>query len=237
MWIFIIIFFASLVGLWNGFDTMRVAYFSKDQATFSIKDVEDRGIGGNRFTKVEKAIWDGSYVYEVSKKEVHKNLRGGGETVDPDAKVPKVIIPLLSQENFQSQSEGARTKLSVLAKYEMPSSFTYKDLENWRPENTAGAGEEFSVSGVTLVGLNSIDKESKNLISTLEYEISPEVVFLNAGSVPGSFQRGLVIFAVSGIAFLASLLYFLLLLRGIGAKLQMKSDVNTEEITTLNLKN
>lgn len=236
MWIFIIIILASLVGLWNGFDTMRVAYFSSDQATFSIKEVEENGIGGNRFIKVEKAGWDGSYVYEVDKKDVYKSFRDGKETVSPDAKVPRIIIPLLSEENFLSQSDGTVSKLSVLAKYEMPSSFTYKDLENWRPENTTGPGEEFSVSGVTLVGLDSIDKDSKNLISTLKYEISPDVIFLNAGSVPKSFQRGLTIFSISGVAFLVSLLYFWLLLLRISNRLKMKSDTDTGELNTLNLR-
>jgi hypothetical protein len=208
---FLIVFFISLIGLVISFDKIRVSLFHSDLATFDIKEVEANGVGNKRYLQINKGVWDGSLVYEA---ETYRN----GE-IDSFSKVKSVIIPLMSRTEFDSQTENGVSKIRVLVKFNMPDGTTVSNLEGvnplisgniadpkkvWKPEQTKEIGEEFSVNGLTLVGINSLDSKSRKLLTSLEHEISPDVIFIEAGSKPGSLTYGLIILGISLVGFIGS---------------------------------
>lgn len=247
MWWLLMIFLASIGGMWHSFDSIRIALFSGNLSNFTINEVEQNGIGDERFVQIDKVVWDGSMVYEA------KPLPNG--EIGQLSEVKTVILPLMSIQEFGLRSQNFKSKIKVLVKYEMPNHTILADLKgenpleklvtdkskisllkrkNWMPEKTTEFGEEFSVSGLTQVGLNSIDKESKNLIASLNHEISPDLVFIDVGSKPSSLTYGLLIFSISLIGFATSSFFGFAFVRNIFNYLKNGSDTkNDDELISL----
>ncbi|HRH47084.1 MAG TPA: hypothetical protein PKY82_35890, partial [Pyrinomonadaceae bacterium] len=100
-------------------------------------------------------------------------------------------------DELNSQLENKNSKVKVLVKYYLPNETKLENLDTWLPDDKVKATDEFSVSGVTLVGFDSIDSESQRLISSLKHEISNDVIFLRAGDKPNPLTFGFIILGIS----------------------------------------
>jgi hypothetical protein len=175
-----------------GFDGLRGNHNLKKM---SLEEVEKYGVGNSRYLEVSNCYALGSFVHEYDKKR-------------PD-NVENVIFPIVSKKTFHkylesealqmedaSESDTARrnivdlqTTLIVKRSKAKFSSGCAKgdgtcldDLLDFDSEQFMKSG--FSIKGVTLVGLDDVDSETKSLIQRLDYKMGTNVLLLEEDAEP-----------------------------------------------------
>ncbi|MFC7047785.1 TerB family tellurite resistance protein [Emcibacter nanhaiensis] len=198
---YLILIVLACMGVWYGGDGLWVSLTSNKLTTFNVETVEEHGIGNNRYIKITDGTWGSGIVYQYDQ--------------DTGA-VDYVIFALESPETYQAIAEGRPAEVHVLVKKDAHTNVSR--LEQWMIEN--GADEEkVEVQGVTLVGFDSIDDSSRNLIESMDMKISDDVVFLEEGKKPESMTKNLLIFIPSAL-FLLFVIYSF-----------FRKEDETEEIT------
>lgn len=232
MWIIyrviLAVFVFSLMGLWYGFDKVRVSAFSSQLATFSTSQVIDSGIGDARYVQINDGVWEGTMVYSARK--------GKSESqISSSAPIESIIIPLFDLKQFAEIENFKNPKVAVLVKYQPPSGTVLKDLDNWFPENSKEYGDNLSVSGVTLVGFDSLDSKTKELVESMKYEVSENVVYLQAGEKPAPLYWGFGLLIVSFIGATGSPVAAYMLHKWGKKREKLAQIEGPAEITSLNL--
>ncbi len=176
---YLVLLVAAAMGLWYGGDGLWVNLTSGKLTTFDIETVEKHGIGDNRYIRITGGTWSDGIVYQMNEK-THK--------------VDHVIFALESAQTYRSHSDGKKTAVRVLVK--KPANTSDSRLKKWLGEN--GADEEsVDIQGVTRVGFDSIDDESKRLIESMNMKVDDAVIFLEEGSEPRALWMNLAMFVPS----------------------------------------
>lgn len=172
----LIILIAACMGLWHGGDGLWVNLSSGKLTTFNINTVEEHGVGNSRFIKVTGGTWSNGLVYQVD-----QNTN----------QLDHVIFALESPETYIALEQGKSAPVHVLVKKK--TDVHVDKLEEWVQQN-GGSDEEVEIQGVTLVGFDSIDDESKSLIESMEMQLSDNVIFIDEGTEPRPITTNLAIF-------------------------------------------
>lgn len=190
-----LLLFGSFYGFWWGFDSVRVSHYSSELATFTMDDIEKNGIGDKRYIKITDAFWDGSYVYQAKVKKRDREVK-------PDTEIEFIEYPLLSTNDAAAMSEGKPVTAKVIVLRNLDN-VKFKDLESWTEQNVK-YGRTTDVEGVTRVGLDSLESESKRILQSLDMKINDDVIFVEAGRKPNSTVYGLGVLLASAIGTLAA---------------------------------
>lgn len=202
-----------------GFDGLRGDHNLK---SMTLEEVEESGVGNSRFLEISNCFGLGNFVYKYDEK-------------NPD-KVTDVIFPVVSKKVFDDYFEnisydgeeivsGVEEISTVLLVKRSASKFTadcfnnnescLDDLLDFDDEDFFDNG--FTVKGVTLVGLEDVDSETKELILSLDYKMGDKVLFLEEDAEP----RGMLLsFLMLGGGLIGAL--------AIGASYLKKKDPEVE---------
>ncbi|GEM_PF-6870720 len=175
---------ALAVLAYNGYDGLRG---STDLMEYSAKDVESSGIGDNRFIKINDGYTTGEFVYNYSKGSPQK--------------ATSVIFPLISDEILTQYINGkSDITIKVLIK-RSTSRFSSDCVRDTSCINDILQKQEnsgFSIQGVTQIGLNDVDDETKRLLSQSGFNIDSKVVFLEEDAEPKSSTKS-ILMLIGGI--------------------------------------
>lgn len=185
----LIVFVLACMGLWYGGDGLWVNMTSGKLTTFSIETVEEHGIGNNRYINITGGTWGQGYVYEYDQKTNN---------------VKYIIFPLESLVTFEAVTDGEDASIHVLVK-KKANTHTMR-LDDWA-ENNGASDVQVEIQGVTMVGFDSIDEESRKLIESMDMKISENVIFIEEGAEPRSLTKNLLMFV-------PSLLFFIIIIVG-----------------------
>ena len=179
----LIILIVACMGLWYGGDGLWVNLSSGKLTTFNINTVEEHGIGNNRFINITGGTWSQGLVYQMD---------------ENTGKLDHVIFALESAETYIAIESGQDAPVHVLVKKQ---AHVHEDhLGEWVTQN-GGSEEEVTIQGVTMVGFDSIDDESKSLIESMNMQLSDSVIFIEEGTEPRSLITNLAMFIPSSLFF------------------------------------
>jgi hypothetical protein len=173
--------------IYYGYDGMRG---DNDLKKLSMDELMKEGIGDSRYLEITGCYSTADIVYKYSQKSPNQ--------------VTDVIFPVLDSTSFfeaifneiesvygdsSTQSSKFKNKTMLLIKRD-PNKFSsncisirddHSCLDDLVHEDSI---TPFSVKGTVLLGLDDLDSETKNLISSLNYNISDKVIFLEENSEP-----------------------------------------------------
>lgn len=156
---------------WLGFDMVRVSAAGTEVHTVSIEAVERDGVGAARYLDITGGLTDGSYVYSY---------------LESTGTVTEVIYPVASGDTWAGMFDGSPTTIHVLVRDDGIRGDCH------RSDDCVQSGPA-DVRGVTRVGWNALDRETRELLEDVDYQIAGDVVFLDLGSAPASAGSGLLV--------------------------------------------
>lgn len=180
----IIIIIALAFLAYNGYDGLRG---SSDLVEYSADEIENKGIGDNRYIKIKNGYSIGQFVYNYSK--------------DLPQKASSVIFPLISEEKvnqFVNGKSDITIKILIKRNTARFNSDCLRDTSCVNDIMEKQVKNGFSIKGVTQIGLNDVDDETKRLLSESGFNIDNKVVFLEEDAEPQGATKS-ILMLIGGI--------------------------------------
>jgi hypothetical protein len=161
---------------------------NKDLVEYSIEKIEQSGTAENRYIQINNGYTTGEFVYHTD-----KNLPNSANSI---------IFPLISKSNFEKGVKG-ETNLSIKVLVQRSSKrFNSHCIEDTSCINDVVDQQMkkkgYSVKGLTLIGLNDVDSETKKLLGSSGFNIDSNVVFLEEDMEPTSNTKS-ILMLIGGI--------------------------------------
>lgn len=160
---------ASVVSVYYGFDGVIT---NQDIVEYTADEIEINGISSNRYIEISDGFTTGNYVYEYTSSN----------------SANEIIFPLVGEKQITSflKEEETALQIKIIVKRNHK-----KFKSNCITDNTCvndiidqQFDSGYTVRGVTLVGFDNIDDETKDLLKSSEFNISDDVIFIEEGSKP-----------------------------------------------------
>ncbi|MDR2286616.1 MAG: hypothetical protein LBE04_03960 [Prevotellaceae bacterium] len=191
---FFVILILSGLSIYYCFDRIKGNHRLK---TFSLNEIKENGIGDNRYLEVTNCYTLGSFVY-------HYNPD------NPDY-TSGIIFPAVTEdEYFACLNEGANIELNtVLLIKRSTNKFNPNCMQGEEHTCLDDLCADFTIRGMVLLGLDDIDDDDKELIQSLNYNISSNVIFLEEDKTPRGILLSVLMLAAGIFAAIIALYIFI----------------------------
>jgi hypothetical protein len=185
MWLAIVCGVFGLI--YGGIDGL---YGDTELKTVSLADLSKESKGNSRYLEITGCYVAGDFVYSYDKNTT---------------KVLSVIFPVISAEQISDYiSPGLATTKLIVIRDQKKFSPDCAENETCLSDFDDIPDEGFTIRGMTVWGFDNIDSETEELIRTLNYSISSDVVVLKENDMPETTKTGSVLMLLGGILLLVS---------------------------------